>query len=263
MLAMRVLKTVTVRRLPRWALVLWPCGCSLLAPPDSEYLSEAAGSAAGRANAGSGGLPVGGGGGTPSGGSSRGGGASGGGASGGGASAGTGGAEDPGGAGGSPVPDTGDGGQAGSPALPMGPLCAEHPLPPKNKWSATASEYFIGNTEELPSLAIDGTSSRWATGKSQAGNEWLQIDFGATVVLSQVTLVPGADPDFPIHYQLRLSESSNDFGSAPLSEGPGADGAATVITLPQSAVGRYLLISQVGKGNNWWTVAEAYVSCKD
>jgi hypothetical protein len=52
--------------------------------------------------------------------------------------------------------------------------CSDHPLTAKTTWVATASSYFIGNTQELPMLAIDGNpTTRWSSGQDQAGGEWL------------------------------------------------------------------------------------------
>src|SRR5436190_1928535 len=56
-------------------------------------------------------------------------------------------------------------------------------IPPKSTWVATASV-----NGSLAPLAVDAdTSTRYTTGRSQAGDEWLQVDFGITATIDEVT----------------------------------------------------------------------------
>jgi hypothetical protein len=108
-------------------------------------------------------------------------------------------------------------------------------------------------------------TNRWSTGKDQAGDEWLQVDFGAAVRLSKVTLVLGSDPDdYPRKYAARLSASSQNTAAPVLVMGMGAAGSDTVLSFPAGSVGRYLLISQGGMAEAlWWSVAEVQAECAD
>jgi hypothetical protein len=146
------------------------------------------------------------------------------------------------------------GGGAGS-----GVRCADHPLTAKTTWVVTASS---SNTNEGPARAIDGNlATRWSTGVSQ-DNDWFQVDFGTEIALSSVTLRLGSNlGDYPRAYQARLSDAPNDFALTPIVMGSGQQGVDTVLSFPP-AVGRYLLISQVGIANGvWWSIAELLAAC--
>jgi hypothetical protein len=154
--------------------------------------------------------------------------------------------------------------EAGPPAL-----CSSNPLSPKTSWRATASQSSLGNSTEAdtlfnpPAHAIDGiVGERWSTGKPQAGDEWLQIDFGRTVAIDHVTLQTAGNPgDYPRVYAARLSATSMNFAASVLVSGNGQPGDI-VMTFPVPAAGRYLLITQTGVATVWWTVAELIATCE-
>jgi hypothetical protein len=131
-------------------------------------------------------------------------------------------------------------------------------LPAKTAWKATALRASAGDP---PERAIDGNqATRFSTGAAQAGDEWLQIDFGASVTLNQVKLYT-ANADYFRHYQLRLSDKSQDFAAAILKEGDGMTGTITV-DLPQVHKGRYLTVRQTGKVTpDWWSLFEVDAAC--
>jgi hypothetical protein len=117
----------------------------------------------------------------------------------------------------------------------------------------------VGNTK-------DGVlTNRWTTGKDQSGDEWLQVDFGAQVKLTKITLVLGSSPDdYPREFAARLSGSSENFAAPVLDSGMGAQDSDTVLDFPAGSVGRYLLISQGGAVTAlWWSVAEIQAVCAD
>lgn len=170
---------------------------------------------------------------------------------------------------GSAADHAGDGhvsdGNDGNVGLP----CASNPLSPRTMWTASASQSSLGNGTEgdtaynPPSHAIDGNvAERWSTGKPQAGDEWLQINFGRTVAIDRITLQPDA-MDFPRGYAVRVSSTSMNFAAPVLASGAGQAAGNTVINLTTPAVGRYLLISQTGTNTLWWSVAELTVGCTD
>jgi hypothetical protein len=150
-------------------------------------------------------------------------------------------------------------------------LCADHPLSPRSTWIASASTFSSGNGMESdalynpPSHLIDGSySERWASGKTQSGDEWIQIDFGLTVAVSAITLNVSVDTgDYPRAYAIRLSNKAQDFAASILASGQGSPGN-TVIQLAQPATGRYMTVRQTGVNNQntgWWTIAEVLISC--
>lgn len=136
--------------------------------------------------------------------------------------------------------------------------CSGVKLPAKTAWKATALRAAAGDP---PERAIDGDqATRFSTGAAQAGDEWLQIDFGASVTLNQVKLYT-ANADYFRHYQLRLSDKSQDFAAAIVKEGDGMTGTITV-DLPQPHKGRYLTIRQTGKATpDWWSLFEVDAAC--
>jgi F5/8 type C domain-containing protein len=100
-----------------------------------------------------------------------------------------------------------------------GTPCSTNPLSLKTTWIASSSQSSLGNSTEAdplynpPSHAIDGNiNERWSTGNAQAGNEWLQIDFGRTVAIDRVTLQLGVDTgDYPRGYTARFSSTPLNF----------------------------------------------------
>jgi hypothetical protein len=176
----------------------------------------------------------------------------------GGASAGAGGKAN-GGAGGKA--SGGSGGMAGS-GGGGNAQCAGTTIPAKGTWTPTAS---ASDPAYLPPKVLDGDNgTRWSTGSKQVGGEWLQIDFGAVVTLNEITLHTN-NGDFFRHYQLRLSNTSQDFAAPILKEADGVTGTI-VVPLAQAKAGQYLTIRQtgaVGAGETaWWSLHEVNVACK-
>jgi hypothetical protein len=210
------------------------------------------------------GLPVGGKGGAPgtsgagSGGSGGKAGAGGGGAGGVGGMAGTGGS-----AGSSGGGAGGNGGNAGAGGGTTAPKCSDHPLGPRSGWTATASHSDTKNSG-LPANLLDNAITRWSTGKAQSGDEWLQIDFGASVTINHVNLQQGDDTnDYPRAYSVIVSDIPKNLAGVVQVTGSGKSGVSTAILLPALATGRYLLIKQTGSSLSWWSAEEIEVSCAD
>ncbi len=185
-----------------------------------------------------------------------------GGASGGVGGGGKGGSGGDGGSGGS-AGSAGSGGNGGSGGGSAQPKCTDHPLTAKTKWIVTASR---SEASSPPARAVDGDlGTRWTSGTSQVGGEWLQIDFGATVSLTQVTLALGSSKDdYPRKYATRFSNSPQDTAAPVLASGMGAASTDTVMNFPKGSSGRYVLISQSGAVQGlWWSVAEILAQCAD
>jgi hypothetical protein len=176
-----------------------------------------------------------------------------------------------GGSGGATTAGTsGSGGTGG--ATPV--LCADHPLSAKATWIATASASSVGDGTEAdglynpPEHLTDGKfNERWSSGKPQLGDEWIEIDFGVQVTLSNITLNVGNDTgDYPRAYAVRVSNKVQDFMAPVRAMDDGMPGN-TVISLPAPVTGRYLLVRQTGMNeamvSAWWTIAEVLVTCQD
>lgn len=164
---------------------------------------------------------------------------------------------------------SGSGGSAGGTSVVM---CADHVLPAKSTWIATASSSSVGNGTEAdglynpPAHMLDGSyTERWSSGHAQAGDEWIQIDLGAISTITDLTLNPGNDAgDYPRSYAVRVSNKSEDFAAAIKSSGVGMPGT-TFVHFNTPAVGRYITVRQTNgtAGNPWWTIAEVLVGCTD
>lgn len=166
----------------------------------------------------------------------------------------------------------GKGGSGGSGGTPI--ACADHPIPLKATWVATASDSSLGDGMETdglfnpPAHMVDGKyNERWASGKAQSGDEWIQIDFGVVVNLSQLTLNVNNDTgDYPRAYAIRLSNTTQDFAATVRASGEGMPGN-TVVNLTSPITGRYLTVRQTGMNpvdvSSWWTIAEVLVGCVD
>jgi hypothetical protein len=153
----------------------------------------------------------------------------------------------------------GSGGGANGGAGGGGNTLCTGTIPAKTAWKGSALRAAAGDPVER---VFDGNdSTRFSTGAPQMGDEWLQIDFGASVTVNQIAMHTDNN-DYFRHYQLRLSNKSQDFASAVLREGDGMTGTITV-TLPQTHSGRYLTIRQTGMVTpTWWSLHEVSVACK-
>ena len=183
----------------------------------------------------------------------------------GGTSGGTGGTGGTGGAGGSAGKGgtAGKGGAGGSGGAPVGNC-------PARPWTATASQFSNVCTDPLyglcnpPAYAVDtNASSRFSTGKQQAGDEWLQVDFGEPVTLTQVSFFTSNAGDYGRHLQIRISDTPLNHAAVPVWESPGA---ASLTANFSATTGQYLLVSQTGTlmmgETAWWSLHTLDVVCQ-
>jgi hypothetical protein len=165
------------------------------------------------------------------------------------------------GAGGKPAGGAGAGGVAGSGGSggSGNVQCAGQTLPAKSTWKATA---FESAPADPPERVFDGdNTTRFSTGDPQDGDEWLEIDFGKAVTVTEVTMHTNNN-DYFRHYQLRLSDTSQDFAATILKEADGMTGTI-VVPLGAARMGRYLTIRQTGMvAPTWWSLHEVTVACK-
>ncbi|HWZ91262.1 MAG TPA: discoidin domain-containing protein, partial [Polyangiaceae bacterium] len=128
-------------------------------------------------------------------------------------------------------------------------------------WTVTASN---SSPADIPAHAIDGDlTTRWSSGKDQAGDEWLQLDFSADVTVTKVTLKLGTNTnDYPRTYKTRLTDTPNNLAATAQVMGNGQSGVDTAMTFSAPTTGRYLLITQGGTATGlWWSVAEISAEC--
>ena len=167
----------------------------------------------------------------------------------------------------------GTGGTGGSTGVAK---CGDHAIPARAQWTGAASKECAPtctdpNGPYTAALAIDGNAAtRFSTGATQLGGEWLQIDLGATATVKSVSINTASTSDYTRHYQIRVSDSSILTMHDPALAAPilaQADGATGTMVIPLSSItnGRYVLISQtgmVGAGETfWWSVNEVDVTC--
>jgi hypothetical protein len=194
--------------------------------------------------------------------------------------AGSGGVASGAGGGGGKGGSAGKGGGGGSAGTAPTLKCSDHPLTSKTTWAEAASISSLGNGMESdglynpPTHLADGLlDERWSSGKPQSGDEWIQIDFGAEVTLSQITLQLGTNPnDWPRGYAIRVSNldaATNvaAFSAPVLASGVGATATDVAVSLAEPVSGQYLLVRQTGVNpvgvTSWWTIAEVLVGCVD
>jgi hypothetical protein len=160
----------------------------------------------------------------------------------------------------------GAGGTGGDEGVVRPHLCEGAPIPLKASWKASASHSSIGAGEfdNPPENVMDQTTKRWSTGKAQSGDEWLQVDFGVSAAIRELTftLLPDDAEDYPRNYQIRISDKALDFTGTVRASGAGMLGQTLVVTLVEPVVGRYLLVQQKGAAvENWWSVSELSATC--
>lgn len=141
-------------------------------------------------------------------------------------------------------------------------MCAGTTIPAKTTWQGTASQ---SDAAYQPAKAFDGdNTTRWSSGTKQVGGEWLQIDFGDPVTINEITLFTNNN-DFFKHYELRLSNTSQDFAAPILKEADGVTGSI-VVPLATAKAGQYLTIRQTEANPAgdiaWWSLHEVSVACK-
>lgn len=160
----------------------------------------------------------------------------------------------------------GMGGTGGAPAV----KCGDNAIRAKTQWTATASNECAPTCADpngpfTAALAIDAdTGTRFATGKAQAGDEWLQVDLGAVGTVNHLTINTASATDYTRHYQVRVSNTSGNMAAQALADGAGASGV-TDISLSKTVNGRYVLISQtgnVGAATSWWSVNDVTITCQ-
>jgi hypothetical protein len=131
-------------------------------------------------------------------------------------------------------------------------------------WTATASQSNVVNP---PSYAIDGLlPSRWSTGAPQAIGQYLQIDFGGFVMVSEVgithTFLMDGATDFARGLDVLVSYDGVDFSRRLYSATYTADPGPLTLDFPSHAARQLRLqLTQGAATMPWWTIHELTIGC--
>jgi hypothetical protein len=114
-------------------------------------------------------------------------------------------------------------------------------------------------------MATDASAAtRFSSGQTQAGGEWIQINLGASAALDGITIVT-TNADWTREYEVRFAATANNIAAAPVvASGTGMMGTITV-TFPSTTTGQYLRITQTGAvtapDTNWWSIHDITIDC--
>ena len=124
-------------------------------------------------------------------------------------------------------------------------------------WSVTAS-----SGDEGAMAILDGSDqTRWTSGQTQTGGEWLQLDLGHAQTVSRIVLDSAhSSDDYARGYEVFTSLDGMDWGKA-VDTGEGKNAVISISFPPHEA--RYIKIVQTGTDSHWWSVAEIAVYTAD
>jgi hypothetical protein len=132
------------------------------------------------------------------------------------------------------------------------------------QWQVSASATGPSNPA---SYAVDGLpATRWSTGINQTPGQYLQVDFGGLVQVSQVdfdnSFGPTEHGDYPRGLQVLGSTDGTAFGDM-LASQTFANDPGAVITVPFAATSVRALRMAITAGDPmaWWSVHELRVTC--
>ena len=164
---------------------------------------------------------------------------------------------------------------AGRLELPGGPKKVEwavKPGPPRRhglgseEWTVTASSTGAEEGQAEPvKQAIDGdTATRWTTGRSQAGGEWLQLDLGRVRPVKAIWAdLYGSKQDYPRGCDVLVSDDAEQWRTvATLSRGESRRSVRHQVWRCElePVQTRYIKIVQTGRDSfYWWSIHELYV----
>jgi hypothetical protein len=164
------------------------------------------------------------------------------------------------------IPD-GQGGWVTDRPPPDADLCAADdggiptPDPPaRTSWTATASATSAFPADVITNAFDNSSTSRWSSGKAQAGDEWFKLDLGAVGCISQVSIASplaldgGPATDFPVAYALFVSTDDSKY--TVVASGAG-QALLPISFMPHKA--RYLRINQFGMSGSWWSISNITV----
>jgi hypothetical protein len=115
-------------------------------------------------------------------------------------------------------------------------------------WHASAS---ATNAADPVANAIDGSeTTRWSTGKAQAGDEWFKLDLGSVGCFGHLSMTsPGTD--FPIAYAIFVSIDDAKYTVVASAAGQ----SSLMVSFPPHSA-RYVRVNQYGLTGSWWSINE-------
>jgi hypothetical protein len=129
-------------------------------------------------------------------------------------------------------------------------------------WTAMAS---ASNGTDVAANAVDSNlGTRWTTGMKQSGSDFLQIDLGAVVTLSQLVLSnPTVNQgDYPRAYSVLLSTDGVTFPTT-AATGTIATAPGLAVTIPfTQQPARAVKVIDTGTATVWWSVGEVTFTCQ-
>jgi mono/diheme cytochrome c family protein len=128
----------------------------------------------------------------------------------------------------------------------------------RHEWKFQAS-HNSGNCRAM----VDGNAgSRWDTGTSQRGGEWLQIELPKVSKVGELILdTRGSDRDYPRGYEVTVSLDGKNW-SEPVARGMGTN-PVTSIGLPMPEA-KFIRINQTGAVNGlYWSIHELRIKGKE
>jgi len=120
----------------------------------------------------------------------------------------------------------------------------------RSHWIVSASN-TSANARDAIGHAIDGDiTTRWSSGRAQAGNEFFKVDMGSVGCISQVRIV-SSGTDFAAAYN--VSVSTDDVTYIRVAKGIGTNVLAITF---RPRLARFVRIDQVGTSASWWSIDE-------
>lgn len=127
---------------------------------------------------------------------------------------------------------------------------------PRNGWTATASNANYKANNALD----DDTSTRWDSEGVLVGGEWFIVDMKSPQTFNKIILDQGSSAgDYPIGYEIYLSDDGEYWGEAPAITGKGT-GSVTNINFDKSQVAQYIKIVQTGETGRYWSIHEFFIA---
>ncbi|WP_395744449.1 protein kinase domain-containing protein [Prosthecobacter sp.] len=122
-------------------------------------------------------------------------------------------------------------------------------IEPRGAWKLSASH----KKEDLSKATDNNTGSRWATGVSMKGGEWVTIELPTEENIAGLALdSQGSSQDYPRKYKVEVSSNGAQWTAA--AQGDGS--ALTEIVFKAPIKGRFVRVTQLGTASNYWGINE-------
>lgn len=128
----------------------------------------------------------------------------------------------------------------------------------RDQWTIRASHH----TSKCAAMIDGNPATRWDTGSSQSGGEWVVIGFPKLTRIAELVLdASSSNRDFPRGYEVAVSLDGKEW-SEPLATGAG-NGPVTTIALPLPEA-KFVRITQTGAVNGlYWSIHDLRINGKE